>query len=150
MIPQLHKRLGHLIRDVLSKKHLDILKYLVILPTNKADKGIRMSMDSITKQKYEARAKVIKAMAHPTRLFIVDELAKGERCVCELRDMIGADISTVSKHLSVLKQAGIVEDEKRGLQVWYNLRVPCILKFFGCVEDVLRANVQQARKVAAR
>lgn len=107
-------------------------------------------MDSITKQKYEARAKVIKAMAHPTRLFIVDELAKSERCVCELRDMIGADISTVSKHLSVLKQAGIVEDEKRGLQVWYNLRVPCILKFFGCVEDVLRANVQQARKVAAR
>ncbi len=109
-----------------------------------------MSMDSITKQKYEARAKVIKAMAHPTRLFIVDELARGERCVCELRDMIGADISTVSKHLSVLKQAGIVEHEKRGLQVWYNLRVPCILKFFGCVEDVLKANVQQARDVVAR
>ncbi len=134
----------------LSENSLDISHYLVILPTNKTYKGIRMSMDSITKQKYEARAKVIKAMAHPTRLFIVDELAKSERCVCELRDMIGADISTVSKHLSVLKQAGIVEDEKRGLQVWYNLRVPCILKFFGCVEDVLRANVQQARKVAAR
>ena len=136
--------------DVFQVKYLDILDYLVILPTNKADKGIRMSMDSITKQKYEARAKVIKAMAHPTRLFIVDELARGERCVCELRDMIGADISTVSKHLSVLKQAGIVEDEKRGLQVWYNLRVPCILKFFGCVEDVLKANMQQARNVAAR
>ena len=67
-------------------------------------------MESKTRQKYEARAQVIKAMAHPTRLFIVDELAKGERCVCELRVMIGADISTVSKHLSVLKQAGIVED----------------------------------------
>lgn len=133
-----------------GKKYLDRYTYLVILPTNKADKGIKTSMDSVTKQKYEARASVIKAMAHPTRLFIVDELAKGERCVCELRDMIGADISTVSKHLSVLKQAGIVEDEKRGLQVWYNLRVPCILKFFGCVEDVLKANVRQARKVMAR
>jgi ArsR family transcriptional regulator len=107
-------------------------------------------MDRKTKQKYEARALVIKAMAHPTRLFIVDELAKGERCVCELRDMIGADISTVSKHLSVLKQAGIVEDEKRGLQVWYNLKVPCILNFFGCVEDVLKANVQLAKSVASK
>lgn len=104
-------------------------------------------MDAERKQKYEARAKVIKAMAHPTRLFIVDELANGERCVCELRDMIKADISTVSKHLSVLKQAGIVEDEKRGLQVWYSLKVPCILNFFGCVEDVLRANVRMAKSV---
>ncbi|KAA3636033.1 MAG: transcriptional regulator [Calditrichaeota bacterium] len=109
-----------------------------------------MKLDSRDKQNYEERAKVIKAMAHPTRLFIVDELSKGERCVCELRDMIGADISTVSKHLSVLKQAGIVEDDKRGLQVWYNLKVPCILKFFGCVEDVLRANVQQVRKVVRK
>jgi DNA-binding transcriptional ArsR family regulator len=80
----------------------------------------------------------------------VDELSRGERCVCELRDMIGADISTVSKHLSVLKQAGIVEDEKRGQQVWYRLRVPCILNFFGCVEDVLKANVKQAQQAAAR
>lgn len=125
-------------------------KYLVSLPTNKTDMGVRMSMDRKTKQKYEARAVVIKAMAHPSRLFIVDELAKGERCVCELRDMIGADISTVSKHLSVLKQAGIVEDEKRGLQVWYSLKVPCILNFFGCVEDVLKANVQLAKSVASK
>jgi len=107
-------------------------------------------MDRKARQKYESRARVIKAMAHPTRLFIVDELAKGERCVCELRDMVGADISTVSKHLSVLKQAGIVEDEKRGLQVWYSLKVPCILNFFGCVENVLKANVQTAKSVAAR
>ena len=104
-------------------------------------------MDDKTKKKYEARAKVIKAMAHPSRLFIVDELSRGERCVCELRDMIGADISTVSKHLSVLKNAGLVDDEKRGLQVFYHLRVPCILKFFGCVEDVLTANARRISEV---
>ena len=104
-------------------------------------------MDEKKKQRFEARAKIIKALAHATRLFIVDELSKGERCVCELTDMIGADISTVSKHLSVLKQAGIVDDEKRGLQVWYSLRVPCILNLFGCVEEVLKANVKQARQV---
>jgi ArsR family transcriptional regulator len=102
------------------------------------------------KRQLEARAQIMKALAHPTRLFVVDELSKGERCVCELTDMIGADISTVSKHLSVLKQAGILADEKRGLQVWYRLRVPCILNFFGCVEDVLKANIAQARQAVAR
>jgi len=98
-------------------------------------------MKSQHKKHLEARARVLKAMAHPSRLFIIEELEKGERCVCELTDMIGADVSTVSKHLSVLKQAGIVVDDKRGNQVYYQLRVPCILNFFGCVESVLEAQV---------
>ncbi len=95
------------------------------------------------KLKYETRAKILKAMAHPSRLFIIDQLSQKERCVNELTEMIGADVSTVSKHLSLLKDAGIVADEKRGLQVWYKLKVPCILNFFGCIEDVLKAKVKQ-------
>jgi ArsR family transcriptional regulator len=101
-------------------------------------------MRKISARQFEARAQIIKALAHPTRLIMVDELSRGERCVCELRDLVKADISTVSKHLSVLKQAGIVDDDKRGLQVWYRLKVPCILNFFGCVESVLKANARQA------
>jgi ArsR family transcriptional regulator len=85
----------------------------------------------------EGRARVMKALAHPSRLFIVDELSRGERCVCELTDMIGADVSTVSKHLAVLREAGLVLDERRGVQIFYRLRVPCILNFFGCVEAVI-------------
>jgi len=88
------------------------------------------------RQPYEARARLMKALAHPTRLFIVDELARGERCVCELRDMVGADISTVSKHLALLRAAGIVADDKRGLQVFYRLRTPCVLRIFDCVRRV--------------
>lgn len=99
-------------------------------------------MLSIKQSKLSARAKVLKAMAHPSRLFIIEELEKGERCVCDLTEMIGADISTVSKHLSLLKQAGIVIDEKRGNQVFYRLRVPCIINFFGCVEKVLELQSQ--------
>lgn len=99
-------------------------------------------MDKKSQALFEARAKVIKAMAHPTRLFIVDQLSKSERCVCELTDMIGADTSTVSKHLSILKNAGIVSMEKRGSQVFYQLRVPCILNFFGCVEGVLKSSAR--------
>jgi ArsR family transcriptional regulator len=99
--------------------------------------------------KYEARAGVIKALAHPTRLFIVDKLSRGEHCVCNLAEMIGADVSTVSKHLSVLKSAGIVEDDKRGLQVWYRLRVPCVLNFFSCVEKVLQDSAERLKELAS-
>ena len=92
---------------------------------------------------FDARADIAKALAHPTRLFIVDMLSRGERCVCELREEIGADFSTVSKHLSVLKKAGILEDDKRGLQVYYRLRCKCVLSFFGCIEGVLRENAKK-------
>jgi ArsR family transcriptional regulator len=85
----------------------------------------------------------MKALAHPTRLFIVDELGRGERCVCDLTAMIGADVSTVSKHLTVLKHAGIVADQKRGTQVFYSLRVPCVLRWYACVDGVLRDVAQQ-------
>lgn len=103
-------------------------------------------MNATVHSRLIARAAIVKAMAHPTRLFIVDELSRGERCVCELRDMVGADISTVSKHLSVLKNAGIVMDEKRGNQVFYKLRCPCILEFFSCVESVIKTGAPQSRR----
>ena len=100
-------------------------------------------MNAKTQTLFEARAEVVKAMAHPTRLFIINELSFGERCVCELTKLAGGDISTISKHLSVLKNAGIVEDDKRGLQVFYRLRCPCILRFFDCIENVLKENAKR-------
>ena len=107
-------------------------------------------MIPLTRKNYlEARARVLKAMAHPTRLFIVEELEKGERCVCELTAMIGADVSTVSKHLTVLKQAGIVADDKRGNQVFYRLQVPCLQKFFSCIETVILQQAQIHATLAA-
>lgn len=68
---------------------------------------------------------MIRALAHPSRLLILDELMRnGERCVCELTEMVGADVSTVSRHLAVLRSAGWVADEKRGLKVYYRLKCP--------------------------
>ncbi len=99
--------------------------------------------DPTIKAQFEARAQVIKALGHPTRLFIVHELSPGELCVCELQEMIGSDMSTVSKHLSLLKTAGVIVDEKRGNQVFYSLAVPCVMDFFECVETVLQARLQQ-------
>ena len=105
-------------------------------------------MDARAQARFEARARVVKAMAHSTRLFIVDALSRGEKCVRELTEMIGADASTVSKHLAILRDAGIVQDRKCANQVFYTLRVPCILRFFGCVETVLRRNAERQAVMA--
>jgi ArsR family transcriptional regulator len=94
-------------------------------------------MENNLRHKYEYRAKVFKAMGHPTRLFILDELGKQERCVHELTEMVGADVSTVSKHLSLLKESGLVEYDKRGTQIFYSLAAPCVLNFFDCLEALL-------------
>lgn len=90
--------------------------------------------------KYKKRAELVKALAHPTRLFIVDFLAEGEKCVCEIVEQVEVDISTISKHLLVMKNAGLVEDEKRGLNVFYKLSCPCISNLFTCLEDIGNKN----------
>lgn len=105
-------------------------------------------MNSQQKEIYGARARVIKALAHPARLLVVDELAKGPMCVMDIRDKVGSDLSTVSKHLLVLKNAGVVADEKRGVQVFYRLHCPCVTDFFRCAESVLQINARDKTRVA--
>jgi len=100
-------------------------------------------MDPQQRTLFEDRARIIKAMGHATRLFMVHELENGEMCVCDLQAKVGADISTVSRHLSILKQAGIITSRKQGNQVFYSLQCPCVLSFFQCVETVLQQNQQR-------
>lgn len=99
-------------------------------------------MDNKQKARCETRTAVLKALAHPTRLFMIEELADKSYCVQELTEMVGLDISTVSKHLSILKNAGLVSIEKKGKQVFYSLRMRCALNFLDCVEVVLREQAQ--------
>ncbi len=94
-------------------------------------------MDSNIKNKYELQAQIMKALAHPARLLIVKELCNREMFVCELQKLIGDDISTVSKHLSILKQAGIIDDRKEGLRIYYRLKLKCIPMLLSCSENIL-------------
>ena len=103
----------------------------------------------MTRELYEHRARIVKAMAHPSRLAMVDALADGEMCVCKLQEIVGSDMSTVSKHLAVMKAAGIVADRKEGLQVFYHLQTPCILSFLACVDGVIRSNAEAQKRIAA-
>lgn len=91
----------------------------------------------MNKAKFDHMAVIMKAMAHPTRLFILDKLNEKEHCVCELQELICADMSTVSKHLAVLRNAGIINSRKQNNQVYYRLLCPCILDMYKCVADIL-------------
>jgi ArsR family transcriptional regulator len=103
-------------------------------------------LDTKTLAKYKSRAQVMKALAHPARLYLVDILSDGERCVCDLTRLVNLDTSTVSKHLAVLRNAGIVSDDKRGTQVFYQLRVTCIGGLFDCMENVIRTAARERLK----
>lgn len=82
------------------------------------------------------QATVMKALAHPSRLLIVHALMDHELCVCELRELLNQSLPTVSRHLSVLKNAGLLGEEKRGLYVYYHLKCPCIGEFLNCVGKI--------------
>ena len=93
------------------------------------------------RRRHETRARILKAMAHPSRLFILEKLSERPHCVCELTELIGSDTSTVSKHLSVLKNAGIISDRKRGTMVFYSLETPCVLGYLSCVQQVVEQHI---------
>jgi len=97
-------------------------------------------MNNDTMVKFKIRADIIKAMAHPTRLFMMTELSERKHSVNELQKMVGCDVSTVSKHLTVLRKAGIVVDDKVGTQVFYSLKLPCIMNFMDCIETLIKEN----------
>jgi ArsR family transcriptional regulator len=91
----------------------------------------------------QLKADVLKALGHPTRLMMVEALADGERCVCELNELVEADHSTISKHLAIMKQAGLVSDRKEGLKVYYKLEVPCIVNFMKCINQVISSRAKR-------
>ena len=99
-------------------------------------------MDISTQKLYELKSEIIQAAAHPIRLAIIEYLADGEQCVSDIVDHVGAQRSNVSRHLSVILKAGVVESRKNGLKMFYSLKTPCIVKFLGCVEEVLKERME--------
>jgi ArsR family transcriptional regulator, arsenate/arsenite/antimonite-responsive transcriptional repressor len=98
----------------------------------------------------EIRAKIIKAMAHPVRLMVIEFLKNREHSFSEIFDLFRIDKSTVSKHLLVLKEAGIVSSRKDGADMIYRLVVPCVTDFFSCVTAVIESNVKKQQACLCR
>jgi len=99
-------------------------------------------MDQQKKRILEMKSEIIQAAAHPIRLAIIEYLEGGEQCVCDIVSHVAAQRSNVSRHLALMLKAGVLESRKDGLKVIYQLKMPCILKFLSCVDQVLRERIQ--------
>lgn len=103
-------------------------------------RGAGTDMNKKTRERLERRALILKSLAHPSRLLIIELLEKRPHTGVELTEAIGSDKTTVSKHLGVLKKAGLVRDKKRGTWSDYELTCGCVTHFIDCVEDGMVGN----------
>ncbi len=94
-------------------------------------------MDSGKLRRYELKAEIFKALAHPMRIAMLDKLRERPWCVCELAAEVGIEKSVASKHLSQLKAVGLIDDEKHGTLVEYRLVAPCVLELASCAETTI-------------
>ena len=93
------------------------------------------------------QAEIVKAIAHPLRVAIVDFLKDGDQCVCDIAEHVVSERSNVSRHLSVMVNAGVLEYRKEGLKVIYKLKTPCILGFFSCITACLKQQAKENEKL---
>lgn len=96
---------------------------------------------------FEKQAQIAQAMAHPIRIAIINFLKDGEQCVCDIAKYTGSERSNVSRHLSVMTGAGLLESRKDGLKVIYKLKYRCIVDFFACVSNVLKRQAKENEKM---
>jgi DNA-binding transcriptional ArsR family regulator len=83
-------------------------------------------------------AEILKAMGHPTRLAILDILQRGEECVCRICPALESSQPNVSKHLAILKRAGILESREEGTMTFYWVRDTRVYEILELVGEMLR------------
>jgi DNA-binding transcriptional ArsR family regulator len=105
-------------------------------------------IDNEQQDLYELQAEVIKAVAHPVRIAIVEFLKDQEQCVCDIVTHVGAQRSNVSRHLAVMVNAGVLSFRKEGLKVIYKLETCCMPEFLGCVAKVVEQRTAQAQRLS--
>lgn len=97
--------------------------------------------------KEQIKASILKALAHPTRIKIVEMLKGGEKCVCEMLPLLELEQPNVSQHLSILRNHGVVQAEKRGLSVFYRLKNEKLAEILDLLEQVILEEIQESQKV---
>ncbi len=104
----------------------------------------------MNREELKARAQVMKALASEVRLGIVDELRRGERCLCELQPLFSMNKSTLSRHIAELKRVGIVSERQEGVRRYLRLETPCVLNMFECAMGVIRSQARRHAKLLRR
>ncbi|ADU97437.1 ArsR/SmtB family transcription factor [Thermovibrio ammonificans] len=82
----------------------------------------------------ERLAEIFKALGHPTRVKIVEYLADGEKCVKDIWQEIGVPQPTVSQHINILKNAGIISFRKDGVKTCYRVEMPVVIEILKLLE----------------
>ncbi len=88
---------------------------------------------------HNSRSDIFKALAHPTRLRILDLLRNGELCVCEIFPALDMEQSNISRHLSILKKEGILSMRKKGLNVYYRVNDPRVYEIIKLCSEILNS-----------
>ena len=96
---------------------------------------------------YDKQAVIAKAIAHPVRVAALEFVKDGEQCVCDIAEAVGTERSNLSKHLSVMVNAGVLVSRKEGLKVFYRIKTPCVMKFLDCLKDCLKEQIAEQQKM---
>jgi len=100
------------------------------------------------KEIVEKRAEILKAIAQPTRLKILELLRDGERCVCEMLPVLKEEQANISKHLSLLRQAGIVDARKEGVWSYYKIRNREVFEIIDKADKIVRKEMLKTIEMA--
>lgn len=98
----------------------------------------------------EMKAEVLKALAQPTRLKILELLRSGERCICEIVPAINGEQSNISRHISVLQKSHLVTTRKDGVKVMVRVRDLNVFKILDKVGDILKNQTKEQGKMVAQ
>jgi ArsR family transcriptional regulator len=101
---------------------------------------------SMNQRYFEKKAEILKAIAQPTRLKILELLKDGERCVCEIYPALKQEQPSISKHLNLMKRAGVLDSRKDGLRIIYWIKAPEVLDILRRAESILHREVDDDRK----
>lgn len=104
----------------------------------------------MNKEFYKLKTTIVKALANPTRLMIIDYLRSGEKCVCEIVEALQEEQSNISKSLGILKSNGLIKDRKEGLNVYYRINLCCINEFFCCLDNIISENIKQQKELVEK
>jgi DNA-binding transcriptional ArsR family regulator len=95
---------------------------------------------------FEKKAEILKAIAQPTRLKILELLKDGERCVCEIYPALEQEQPNISKHLNFMKRAGILDSRKDGLRIIYWIKAHEILEILRNTERIIQHEIEEDRR----
>ena len=96
---------------------------------------------------YEKQAVMAKAIGHPVRVAALEFVKDGEQCVCDIAEAVGTERSNLSKHLSVMVNAGVLTSRKDGLKVMYRIKTPCVVRFLDCLKDCLKEQAAEQQEL---